>query len=220
MTTLTYPILENTILHCLATFTPREFFLTRKQRYQKSCRLCFQVGCDHQLNSLLSENVCGICGGPDRQCRSVNGSRRVDSGSAGDYILSGTLPAACWNIRITSRGHRGNALALRTATSRQRLLSWDRIIRQPGRYAVFNARRGASGEGAIVVSYEREDLYPDSHKEVARIEGNLAEPLELYLLYTGYETNISWSCHFRVDEQDQAQNQDHTEEQLQDQYEV
>jgi hypothetical protein len=150
-----------------------------------------------------------MCGGSDEQCRHVNGSTRVHSGSAGDYIHAVTLAAACWRLHITARGHRGNALALRTANTRQRLLSWDRIIRQPGNYTIFNLRRGASSEGSHAVGYARGDISPDSHTEFVQISGNLAEPLEVHLLYTGYETNISWSCHLRMDEQDQAQDLDH-----------
>ena len=122
----------------------------------------------------------------------------MSHGSAGDYIPLTTLPAACWNLWISSSGHRGNVLALRTEITGQRLLNWDRTIRQPGRYPLATARLGGSAKAVL---YERRKTTAEGHVETARADRSLAEPLGVFMLYTEGRTDISWSCHLEDQQQ-------------------
>ena len=68
-------------------------------------------------------------------------------------------------------------LALHAETSGQRLLNWERTLRQPGRYPLAGALQ--------FLDYDRRETTADGgHAESVEVKRSLGEPLGVYLLYT------------------------------------
>jgi hypothetical protein len=71
-----------------------------------------------------------------------------------------------------SNGTRGNVLALRTVASGQRLLNWDRTVRQPGRYMLSSGL-------PLYVDYDRQATASDGHLEIVEAERSLGKKINL-----------------------------------------
>ncbi|XP_072285923.1 A disintegrin and metalloproteinase with thrombospondin motifs 13 isoform X2 [Pyxicephalus adspersus] len=72
---------------------------------------CKVFGCDGEMESGMTSDHCGVCGGDNSTCSKVSGS--FTEGRAGEYITFLTIPAGAMTLRVTNQKPLFTHLALK-----------------------------------------------------------------------------------------------------------
>ncbi|XP_053669727.1 A disintegrin and metalloproteinase with thrombospondin motifs 7, partial [Anopheles nili] len=130
--------------------------------------ICRKVGCDWVVDSVTTEDRCGVCGGLGDTCSIRKGeiTKKINStdGIIHDVLL---IPVGARNVLIEEIAPSKNFIGARRSTGNECYLNCNHFIQLPGEYEVASS----------LCLYEREN-----EQEKLKIPGPIMEDVNLFII--------------------------------------
>ncbi|XP_034142841.1 A disintegrin and metalloproteinase with thrombospondin motifs 16 [Esox lucius] len=143
--------------------------------------LCERAGCDRELGSTATPDVCGVCNGNNSTCKTYKGQYTKQHYSSQYYGVV-TIPSGARSIRVVELNTSSSYLSVRN-TQRRYYLNGQWTVDWPGRHLIAGA----------LFDYKR----PYNRPESLTSAGPTNETLVVEVLLQGWNPGIRWEYSMR-----------------------